>query len=109
MAEIRLDLAPERRLPSVHFQVVGIECCNRHCCRGRDRLIGGNVFGAQIELACRAFTWCVQAVDRKVQVWQHIIVDDVIEKYRVRVKGVLRQDDAVIKGFFVANGSVPGT
>ena len=38
-----------------------------------------------------------QAIDGKAQIRQYVVVDDVVEKYRVRVEGVLRQDDTVVK------------
>ena len=51
---------------------------------------------------------CCQAIDFETQVGKHVVVDNVIKEYGIRVESFFRQDDAIIKCFgFVANGYCP--
>lgn len=43
-----------------------------------------------------------EPVDLKAQVRQDIIIDDVVEKYGIRIECVPRQDDAIIEIFAFA-------
>jgi hypothetical protein len=50
-----------------------------------------------------------QTVHCQAQVRQDIIVNDILQENRIRIEGFLVQNDAIIKGFVVANGTVPGS
>lgn len=50
-----------------------------------------------------------QAINCQTQVRQDIIVNDILQENRIRIEGFLGQKDAIIKGFVVANGTVPGS
>jgi hypothetical protein len=106
--QIALDLLPERRLPPVHFELVRFEYGHGHGGIGSNGIICRCVFGTQLESAFLTFPRRGQAVHFKTQVRQDIVIDDVVEKYGIRVEGFLRQDYAIIKRFVVvANGSAP--
>jgi hypothetical protein len=87
--------------------LVGIKRRNRHRGIGLDFVVGRDVFGAQLQVALLFFATGSEAIDSKAQVRQHLIIDNIVEKYGIRIEAVLRQDYAVIKGFFLANGYFP--
>jgi hypothetical protein len=60
-------------------------------------LVRSNILGPQLEGSALAITGFCKAIDREAQVWQHVIVNDVVEKNSVRVERLFRQDDAVIE------------
>lgn len=106
-AKVSFDLPPERRLPAVNFEYLGIENCHGHR-RIRTRgLIRGNVLWSNVELAAFAFFGLSKPIDSEAQVRQYPLLDDVVQEYGVRVEGLFRQDDALIEGFVVANGCIP--
>ena len=88
--------------------MLGVELGNWHRRIGGRGIVRGLVLGPQFELAFLAFGRCGQAIDRKTQVGQNLVIDDVIKKYGVRVEGVLRQNDAILKGLVLADGPAPG-
>lgn len=59
-------------------------------------------------MAFLAIARCRQPVDRQTQIRQYVVIDDIVEEHTIRIEGVLLQNNAVIKGFVVANGSVLG-
>ena len=48
-----------------------------------------------------------QTVDREAEVGQDLIFDDVVKKNSIRIEGVLRQDDTIIKCAVLADRFVP--
>ncbi len=105
-AEIAPELFPEARFPAVYIQLVRVEYSDRHRCISSNDLIGRNIFRAQLKLASLAFAGFSQTIDREAQVRQDIVINDIVKEYRVRIERFLGQDDAVVKGLFVANGSI---
>ena len=103
------DLTPERGLPSVHFKLLGVELGRWQCGVGLHCVVGRNVFGTKFQLALALVATVGQAVYRETQVRQYVIVDDVVEEDRIRVEGILRQDDAIIKCVVLTDGFVPGS
>jgi hypothetical protein len=107
-ADHALDLAPERRLPTVHFELFGIEL------RGGQRrirtglVVGCGVFRTHLQLALALVGAISEAVDGEAQVRQNLVIDDIVEKNGIRVEGFLRQDDTVVECAVLANGYVPG-
>jgi hypothetical protein len=87
--------------------LLGTEQCDRHGGIGLDCVVRGNVFGAQLQSTFLAVFGLGQTINLKIQIRQHIVVDDVLEKYGVRIEGFLRQDDAIIKNLVPANGTIP--
>ena len=106
-ADETLYLAPERRLPAVHFELLGIElgCGKRGI--GLSCLVG-DVFGSHLELAFALVGSVREAVYGQAQVRQHLVIDDVVEEYGIRVERVLRQDYTVIECAVFADSGVPG-
>ena len=107
-ADVVLDLAPERRLPAVHLELFGIELCGWQRGIGSDFVVGRGVFRAQLEVTLALVGAISQAVDSEAQVWQYLVVDNVVKKHGIRVEGLLRQDDTVVECAVLANGYVPG-
>ena len=107
-ADVALDLLPERGLPPVDLELVGIENRDWHSRIRSDRVIGGNVFRTQLKPALLTFAGGCQPVYFEAQVGQHLVINDVVEEYGIRIERIFRQDHAVIKGFaLVANGVCP--
>ena len=48
-----------------------------------------------------------EPVDGQAQVREDLVVDDVVEEYGIRVEGVLRQDDTIVKCAVLADLYVP--
>ena len=107
-ADVLLDLAPERRLPTVHLELLGIELGGGQCGIGRDRVVGRSVFRAQLEFALALVRAVGQTIDREAQVGQYVVVDDVVQEYGIRIEGFLRQDDTIVECAVLADGYVPG-
>ena len=109
-AKIPFYLFPPGRFPAVNFdEIIGIEGRDRHGCVRRGFLVCSKVFRPQLKLSFFPVPGFCQAVYGKTQIRQHLIVDDVIEKHSIGVKGFLRQNNAVVTGkcFVVADGSYP--
>lgn len=104
-AEVSPELAPPRRLPAIHFQVLRIQRGNRHSRIGAQRLVGCRVIRANLESAVAPVGRAGQAIDLEAQEWQDFIVDDVLEEHGIWVERVFRQDDAVVESLVVLDGS----
>ena len=89
--------AQEGGLPAVDFELLGIELDGRHCRIGAYLVVRSSILGPQLELSPALVRTVGKAVDRETQIGQHLVIDDVVEKYSVRVEGFLRQDDAIIE------------
>ena len=75
--------------------MLGVERCVRQVCIGFRFVVGGDFFRPKLERLAHA---CVgQAVDGKTQIGKHLIVDDIVQEYRIRIENVLRQNDALVK------------
>lgn len=96
-AEISADFAPDRNVPLIDIELLGTQAGNRHGRIRADDLVRGRVFRPQFELALLFLRGSRQAIDSQAQIRQYLIVDDVVEEYGIRVEGVLRQDNAIIK------------
>ena len=48
-----------------------------------------------------------EAIDGKTQVGQNLVIDDVVQKYCVWIKSVLRKNDAVVETRVLANVDLP--
>ncbi len=107
--QVAFDLLPQRRFPAINFEYVRIQYCNWHRCVGLDHFVRCYVLRTYIKLAGPAFFGLSKTVDSETQVWQYLVINDVVEKHGVGVEGFFRQDDAFIKGFVLANRFVPGT
>ena len=107
-ADDSFHLTPERRLPAFDFQLLGIELYRRQRRIGADLLGATSVFGPQFEPALPPVRCSGQAVYGETQVGQDPVIDDIVEKYGIRVEGLLRQDDAIIKWPVLADNDLPG-
>jgi len=109
--EVTLDLLPQRRFPAINFEYVRVQCCYWHRRVGFDDFVRCYVLRTYIKFAGPALFGLSKTVNSETQVWQYLVINDVVEKYGVGVESILRQDDAIIRvkfGFVVANRSVPG-
>ena len=106
-ADITFELAPERGLPAVHFELFGVEARRRHRRIGRDRIICGAFSGTHLQPAFATVGTICEAVYCQTEVRKDLIVDDVVEEYGIRVEGVLRQDDAIVKCAVLADLYIP--
>jgi hypothetical protein len=70
-------------------------------------LVCGNVLRPHLEPALPSLCSVGKAIDREAQVGQDLVIDDIVEKYGVRVEGFLRQDDAIIEWPVLADSAVP--
>ena len=107
-ADNALHLSPERRLPAIDLELLGIEL---YCWHGRvraDRLVRGGILRPQIEPASLLVRPVGKAVDGETQVRQNLVVDDIVKKHGIRIEGVLRQDDAIVELAVLADSDVPG-
>jgi hypothetical protein len=96
-AYIASQLAPYGRLPPVNLELFGIQPRRGHRRIRGDRIVGGIVVGSQLELSLAAIGPFCESVNREAEVREDFVVDDVVEEYRIRVEGVLRQDDTIVK------------
>jgi hypothetical protein len=87
--------------------LLGIEFYRRQRRVRADRLIRGDILGPQFEPAFLPVCAIGQAVDSETQVRQDLVIDDIVKKYRIRVEGFLRQDDALIECPVLADDDVP--
>jgi len=106
-ADDALHPAPERRLPAIDFELFRIEFYGWQRRVGADLLVRGSILGPHLEPAPAAIGSVGQAIDRETQVRQDLVVDDIVEKYGIRVEGFLRQDDAIIECPVLADGDLP--
>jgi hypothetical protein len=104
---ITLELAPERGLPAVNFELLGIELRGRHRRIGRYRFVRGALMGSYLEPALAAVGAIGEPVDGQTQVREDLVIDDIVEEYGIRIEGVLRQDDAIVKCAVLADLCVP--
>ena len=107
-ADNALHPAPERRLPAIDLELLGIE---PYCRQRRVRanlFVRGNILWPQLELAFLLDCPVGKAVDRKAQVGQDLVIDDIVQKDGIRIEGFLRKDDAIIECPVLADGDVPG-
>jgi len=96
-ADDALHLSQERRFPAIDFKLLGIELYGRQCRIGAHSLVRGSILGPQFQAGLAAVGAVGKTVDREAEVGQHVVIDDIVEKYGIRVEGVLRQDDAIIE------------
>ena len=107
-ADDSLHLAPKRRLPAFHFELLGIELYSGQRRVGANLLVCGSVLRPQLELALPALRAIGKTVDRQAQVRQNLVIDDIVEKDGIRVEGILREDDAICERPVLADDGVPG-
>jgi len=107
-ADDALHPAPEGRLPARDLELLGIELYDRQRGVRADLLIRGDVLRAQLKAMVLTFSRRRKAVDLEAQIRQHIVIDDVVKKYGIRIEGFLRQDDAIIEWPVLADGDIPG-
>ena len=100
--------SPERRLPAIDLELLGVESYSRQRRIRADLLVRSDIFGAQLELAFPFVGAIGEAVDSKTQVGQDLVIDDILEKDGIRIEGVLRQDDAVIEFPVLADSDLSG-
>ena len=96
-ADNALRFAPERRLPAIDLELLGIKFHCRQRRVGADSLVFGNILGPQLESPSFLVCSIGEAVDSKTQVRQDLVIDDVVKKDGVRIEGFLRQDDTIIE------------
>lgn len=106
--DISLEPLPQTGLPAVHVKLLSTQRGDGHRRVGRLGIIRSKIFRAQFEIAFSPVSLLCQTIHGQTQVRQDVIVNDVIKKYGFRVERFFRQDDAIFKGFVVADGSVPG-
>ena len=107
-ADNALHLSPERRLPAIDLELLGIEL---YCWHGRvraDLLVRGDILWPQLEPASLPVRSVGKAIDGKTQVRQNLVIDDIVKKDGIRVEGILRQDDAIVELAVLADSDVPG-
>ena len=102
-ADITFELAPERGLPAVYFELFGVEARRRHRRIGRDRIICGVLSGTHLKPAFATVSTIRKAVHCQTEIRKDLIVDDIVEKHGIRVEGVFRQDDTIIKCVVLAD------
>ena len=107
-ADNALHLSPERRLPAIDLELLGIELHCRQSRVGADLLVRSDVIRPQFEPASLLVRPVGKAVDGETQVRQNLVVDDIVKKDGIRVEGVLRQDDAIVELAVLADSDVPG-
>ena len=107
-ADVTPEFFPKRGFPSVHFQLLGIELGRRKRRVRGYRFVCRCVFGTEFQRALLLVAAVGEAIDRKAQIGQYLVIDDVIQENRIRVEGFLRQDYAVIKCTVFADGYDPG-
>ena len=102
-ADVALELSPEGGFPTVYFQLFGVQDSNRHCCRGQHCVVG-RIVGPQFHFLTPAVGRVGQSVDGQAEIRQHIIVNNVIKEYGVRIEGFLVQNDTIGEYLFVTDG-----
>lgn len=105
--DIAFDLFPQARLPPIDIQEFIAQCRDGHRRIGWQGFVRGNIFRSHFKLALFAVTRLSQTIDGKAKVWQHVVIDDVVEKHGVRIEGFFRQKHAIVKGLVAANRSIP--
>ena len=106
-SDITLELFPPTRLPAIHVELVRIERSNWHRRIGSYGIVGGDVFGSQLELAFFRIARFGQTVDGQTQAGQYIVVDNVVEEHSFRIERLRRQDHAIVKAFVFTDGPIP--
>ena len=96
-ADYALHPAPERRLPALDLELLGIELYGWHGGIGADPLVGSGILGPQLESAFASVCAIGETVDRKTQVGQDLVIDDIVHEDGIRVESLFRQDDAIIE------------
>ena len=107
-ADDSLHLSPQRRFPAVHFELLGIELYGWQRRVGTNLFVGSHILRPQLQPALFPLCRVRQAIDRKTQVRQDLVVDDIFKKHGVRVESFLRQDDAIFEWPVLADVDVPG-
>ena len=106
-AEDSLHLAPKRRLPAFHFELLGVELYCRQRRVGANLLVCGNILRPQLEPALPPLRCVRETIDRQAEIRQDLVIDDIVKKDGIRVEGFLREDDAVFEWPVLADGGVP--
>jgi len=106
-ADDSLHLAPKRRLPAFHFELLGVELYCRQRRVGANLLVCGNILRPQLEPALPPLRCVRETIDRQAEVRQDLVIDDIVKKDGIRVEGFLREDDAVFEWPVLADGGVP--
>jgi len=70
------------------------------------RLIRCHITGTKLQAAMLLLAGLSQTVYCQAQVRQNIVINNILQENRIRIEGFLGQNDAIIKGFVVANGTV---
>ena len=96
-ADDALHSAPQRGLPAVDFELLGIELDGRHGRIGAYLLVRGDILGPQLQPSSAFVGTVGKPVDREAQIGQYLVIDDVVQENGIRVEGFLRQDDAIIE------------
>jgi len=107
-ADDSLHLPPKRRLPAFHFELLGIELYGGQRRVGTELLVCGSILRPQLQPALSSLRSIGEAIDRKAQVGQDLVIDDIVKKDGIRIEGFLREDDAVFEWSVLADGGVPG-
>lgn len=94
-SEVAAEFSPPGRLPAIDLELFGIQLRNGH--RRRRVYLLGNVVRTHLQPAGGALVGRVQAIDGKTQVWQYLVINDVVQEYGVRVKNVPVEHDALIE------------
>jgi hypothetical protein len=106
-ADDSLHLAPKRRLPAFHFELLGVELYCRQRRVGANLLVCGSIIRPQLEPALPSLRCVRETIDRQAEVRQDLVIDDIVKKNGIRVEGFLREDDAVFEWPVLADGGVP--
>lgn len=106
-ADIALDLQPDRRLPTVHLELLGIILCFRHHARCVACFFRGRLLRIDVEQSCVDIPGFDQSVDRQGGVREDIVVDNIIEKDRIRVERVRPQNDALCEVLILTDDPAP--
>ena len=104
--EVAFDLFPKAVFPAIYIQLIWIQSRDGHRRIGPNHFICRNIFRTQLEFSLLAFAGLSQAIDCEAKVRKNVVINNVVKEYRVRIERILGQDDAIIKCFIVANGSV---
>jgi len=87
-SDITLELLPPARLPTINVELVRVERSDRHGCVGSIGLVDGHIVRTQLKPAVLSVTGLCQSVHRQVWIGQHIVIDNVVEKYGFRIERV---------------------
>ena len=96
-ADDALYPSQEGRFPAIDFELFRIEFHGRKRRIGPNRLVRSSVFGPQFQAGFAAVGGVGKAIDREAQVGQHLVIDDIVKKDRIRVESIPGQDDAIIE------------